>query len=87
VDKILGDRDSRIGHEPFFEEWKNVDLKLDDLSFANPFLWHENQNRTTKDRFPRRQLRSGKSFGLSILLDPGTNEYGCTNSDSVGFQV
>jgi len=37
--------------------------------------------------FPRRQRKSGKSFGLSILLDPDVKEYFCTNTDSTGFQV
>ncbi|CAL8117104.1 unnamed protein product [Orchesella dallaii] len=37
--------------------------------------------------FPRRQKIPGQSFGLSILLNPGLEEYFCTTSDSHGFRM
>lgn len=37
--------------------------------------------------FPRRQLKAGKTSGLSILLNPDLHEYFCTSSDSQGFRV
>lgn len=40
-----------------------------------------------KGSFPRRQMESGKSFGLSLLLNPRLEEYFCTSSDSTGFRV
>lgn len=40
-----------------------------------------------KEETPRKQKVPGKSFGLSILLNPDLDEYFCTTSDSVGFRV
>jgi len=71
-------------NEPYLDEWKKADLRMDRLAFANvpiagknPFL----------GKFPRQQLHSGRSYGLSVLLNPALEEYHCTNTDSIGFQV
>lgn len=48
------------------------------------------KNRLTENNypeFPRRQKIPGQSFGLSILLNPGLEEYFCTSSDSHGFRM
>lgn len=47
----------------------------------------ETQDRGHERTYPRRQLKAGKTSGLSILLNPQLNEYFCTSSDSQGFRV
>ena len=39
------------------------------------------------NEYPRRQWRAGKTYGLSVLLNPNLEEYFCSASDSKGFRV
>ena len=69
--------------KPPLKAWKDFNFNVDKLSFAS-----ENKPLGyTAGALPRQQLRSGKSFGLSVLLDPDLDDYFCTNTDSMGFQV
>ncbi|CAG7733824.1 unnamed protein product [Allacma fusca] len=63
-------------------QWSNWDIGKDGLLIRDDY----DENGTFR-KYPRRQKRSGKTFGLSILLDPDLGEYFCTTSDSVGFRL
>ena len=63
-------------------QWENWNLDRDGL-----LITEEKDENGIFREFPRRQKRAGKSFGLSILLDPDLDEYFCTTSDSIGFRV
>ena len=54
-------------------------LLLPDANYHSEVEWDR--------RRPRRLKLSGKSYGLSVLLDPELDEYFCTTADSIGFQV
>ena len=60
-------------------EWAKWNVENDGFIFSG-----EKANRR---RYPRRQGRTGKTYGLSILLDPNLDEYFCTTSDAMGFRV
>ncbi|CAG7817992.1 unnamed protein product, partial [Allacma fusca] len=61
-----------------FKDWKNWEWDGDTLLTPKE---------ETKGEYPRRQKLPGKTFGLSILLNPDLHEYFCTTSDSVGFRL
>ncbi|ODM96336.1 Pickpocket protein 28 [Orchesella cincta] len=63
------------------EEWS--EWKAEESGFLVQGSDSEKPMRT----FPRRQIKAGKTYGLSILLNPDLGEYFCTSSDSVGFRL
>ena len=79
---LLSRSDSRDSPE-VIEEWKKSDLDIDSLLLKAEDV----EAGIDIPSYPRRIRRAGKPYGLSILLNPGLDEYYCTTSDSTGFQV
>ncbi|CAL8134972.1 unnamed protein product [Orchesella dallaii] len=53
------------------QEWKDADVNYENLVSQGG----------NSDDYPKKQLRSGRSSGLSFLIDPELDEYFCSNSD------
>jgi len=70
-------------NESRIHQWENSNLDLDGLVHRVEKKYES----INFSKFPRRQIRSGRSHGLSVLLDPDLKELFCTNTDAVGFQV
>lgn len=64
------------------DDWEHADLTHSGLIVDNILAASRN-----KTKYPMRQSRAGKSYGLSFVLAPAIHEYYCTNSDSYGFKV
>jgi hypothetical protein len=84
-------RNDSTGDRIQFDEWSELDLDADKLILVEEdqdlkdIMDFEEYRRRPK--YPRRQMRPGKSSGLSVLLDPDLDSYFCTNTDSMGFMV
>lgn len=58
-------------------QWEKWNLETEGVLLSN----------TPDQEFPRRQMKAGRTNGLSFLLNVNLKEYFCTSSDSVGFRV